>query len=527
MTVKRSLGIGFLVIVLLNVLTIGSEVALNMKVKESATVRDKILDLKLQFDTKVLEHNNWSDKVAEHVMDGWPFEGSLESEKDPLLTWLGRLGVRHGHDHERSMIKVMGQMVQGQYAIAASIVESGSLEAKRATFLNEFLFPVQNLKPQTALFVRHYDEEMVKLNQHLYKLEKISRYLKVSASGITIALIIAFFLLLETSLIKPLTTISKSIVAIGQGDLSKKIEYDKQNEIREITDSFNTMTGSFVEIIRKIIGTSETIARSVEDVKDKATQSSEASKAQADKASQIAITSEQMSQTMIDIASSAANAASSSGKAMELAKSGMNAANETKEREDRVFESTVKLSSMMDRLSNKAGEISSIVDMINDIADQTNLLALNAAIEAARAGEHGRGFGVVADEVRKLAERTLGATSEISGNINEVLNEISSTNESMGEVTSEIMEVTKGIKNLDSMLGEIVAAVENVTDMVSQIASAVEEQSSATEHVNIEIEESSKLSQLIDSMASDVLGHINGLSSVAQDLRDSINRFKV
>lgn len=332
--------------------------------------------------------------------------------------------------------------------------------------------------------------------------------------------------LVAKSISAPLSDISEKVGHVANGNLQVNIESDGNDEIGNLSKDMNRMIQAVSTVISGILSSSNQVVAAVEMLRVGARNAAEGARNQSGQAEQIATAAEEMSQTITDIAKNASSAAETSDEAMEMASRGKNVADGAVDTVNRVYTSTVELSTMIEKLNNRVGEIGDIVTVIKDIADQTNLLALNAAIEAARAGEQGRGFAVVADEVRKLAERTIKATAEISEKIGAVQTETVETTKSMGEASGEVTKATEYIKNVGESLLSMVNAVQKVRDQITQIAAAVDEQSAAAEEVSRNIERTSSIAKEMEKMSDGVTHEVDRLTGIAEELRNSTAGFK-
>jgi methyl-accepting chemotaxis protein len=169
-------------------------------------------------------------------------------------------------------------------------------------------------------------------------------------------------------------------------------------------------------------------------------------------------------------------------------------------------------------LSESAGRIGQVVELINTIASQTNLLALNATIEAARAGDAGKGFAVVASEVKSLAQQTARATSEIGSQIAHVQQATGSAVEAMREIATLIEEVS-------AITGSIAAAVEQQGAATAEIARNVQNTAVSTRTVTSNIAGVSQAANDTGAAASQVLGAAGDLSRQAETLSNKVGRF--
>jgi twitching motility protein PilJ len=179
------------------------------------------------------------------------------------------------------------------------------------------------------------------------------------------------------------------------------------------------------------------------------------------------------------------------------------------------------------RLGESSQEIGEITELISDITEQTNVLALNAAIQAASAGEAGRGFSIVAEEVQRLAERSGEATKQIGALVRTIQTDTHDAVAAMERSTQGVVEGTRLSDAAGAALADIRRVSKRLAELIQGISSATELQASSANGVAENIQHILTVTEKTQEGTQQTAQSIHELSRLAQELKDSVSRFRV
>jgi len=295
------------------------------------------------------------------------------------------------------------------------------------------------------------------------------------------ALLIGIIAVVARMTIRPVIALSRAAARVESGDLSVRVVPAGSGEMRVLGQQFNAMLERLASMSARLRGE---VAESATRLSAVAEQLAGATMAQTTAATESSSSMEELARGAVAIADIADGVASQADAVRikiavaqtEVAEAGQG----------------------VHALTQKVGEIESILVLIDDIADQTNLLALNAAIEAARAGEAGRGFAVVASEVKSLASQTAKATDDISEQIAD-----------MQKVAGDAIEAIKGIGGI---IGE-------VNEVATAIAAAVEEQGAATQEITRSTQQAAQGTKNVSDNIIGVSAGADAAGAAAQNVK--------
>ncbi len=382
--------------------------------------------------------------------------------------------------------------------------------------------------------------------------------LRTTMAIVAVVILIILLVLMERMvnyMIKPIKSLTDSIVMMASGDFTVDIKTNGNDEITVMGQSMKDFAASMRKMINDIVNASETLQGQAESSSTVSGGLYEASLTQSKTIDNLNETVDQLSASVQEIAENATSLAmvvsDTKDSSMEaeqkmnetvtVAESGKSDMEKVGEAMNVIQSSINSLQESIDEVGTASSEINNIVSMIGEIADETNLLALNASIEAARAGDAGRGFAVVASEIGGLADDSNKSVQKIQGLIDQVtslvaetvekakqsVDEISSSSELVNQAVNTFDTIYDNIINANQVVNNMASSMSQVESVATNVAAITEEQAASAEVISGNAGNIATESQNITNDSEKVADTAKELADTSESLMTQIKSFRV
>ena len=313
---------------------------------------------------------------------------------------------------------------------------------------------------------------------------------------------------------------------LADGDLTQEATVTE-----DITGAIADSVNYTVEELRLLVGS---VQKTASQVVDTTTQVDNTS------AQLLAISTEQrreirgtgqaildMAQRITEVSAQAQSSAEVANQSLLSAEQGQKAVQDTIGGMNAIRDQMQETSKRIKRLGESSQEIGEITELISDITEQTNVLALNAAIQAASAGEAGRGFSVVAEEVQRLAERSGEATRQIATLVRTIQTDTQDTVAAMERATLGVVEGARLSDSAGAALAEIHSVSRRLAQLIDEISKTTQHEASLANEVADDIQHIFVVTEQTGEGTRSTAEQVRELARMAQELRQSVTRFRI
>ena len=326
---------------------------------------------------------------------------------------------------------------------------------------------------------------------------------------------------------KPLKALVVAIEAMRQGDFSRRVEVERNDELGALATGFNRMADEVTTLVGEVQKSGIQVSTSMTEIAGTSKQQQATATEIAATTTEVGATSKEILATSRALLRTIQEVSAVAEQTASLAVNGQAGVSSMEETMRQVTEAASTINAKLGVLNEKASNINQVVTTITKVADQTNLLSLNAAIEAEKAGEYGRGFAVVATEIRRLADQIGVATYDIEQMTKEIQSAISASVMGMDKFSEEVRRGMSNVQQVGGQLSEIVRQVQALVPHFELVSEGMQGQATGAEQISEALLQLTEAAQQTVESLQQSTESISDLNQVTGNLRSSVSRFKL